>query len=889
SSQNHGPTKHKRSRSMNSSRNALPTEQAKRKRRPSSPHPKNVADDERAENPADDDQETRTRESPKQGDRWSFDNGSEARAGPSKRIIKASRRVSSDGGFFKMPELPTRPTMPGSLWPRSPTPAEWSRKSLYPELPAPTAAVKSGLSTTPTTSPAVRRDPSPDSARPPKRARSRRRSSVRFAPQVVRHPAPPERSPTPGAEENPLPQEDTAKSQPDAAPPSARRVKVEEEDEIVILDKMPTPPPASTSSSRGRSTQVSKSLGSSSGTASSSQNPPTGKANSLPAEEPNLLPPNLADMSISELTSNTKMTRKGKGKEVDRQVTDNNVTTQPGDELDPTENDKIRQLEEEIERLKNELSIRSSTNSSTSDPPPAPPAPPLPPPGYIAIPATSWANGQHPSQRGLPLPKPKARKSLQSIVPAETMEKFLSELKTIKLRNTGSGSGSTVSPYTMRQNANSQAASQATSEISTGLQSLRAGLKRKRISEDAADEIHNGLRMSTTLLRLRVPLMIPFADEAVRRRFETSSATQEVHESHEGESFVSQAPSAANSSQSQSSQNGRSQRGNDPMAISWSYPGPMRPVRASQPENTSTSSSIPTRERGLHRSLAAPPVPLPIPGQGGSDMTTPSLCSDTEVDAENEQDSLEQYPVARDEVLTPPAEEDLRHVQPLAGPSKRPRSPPKVTNAPGRKSDLRLEELNTLSEAEARPEERDSRGSKPAARISQPEPENAEGDGAPEPLLRDPSPETAAAYEEYTVPVQLSTPPLESSAIHRIPTPGLKLSQVQDTKGKRRIDDSLSLDEEIRRVAANERIADLDIDFELEGITDAEALRALEEDTTVYVGLGTRPRGSGFVSGGGAAGVAVTMDPPHRRQPSGDAPSKMRSRIPVPKPLSRSR
>lgn len=85
SSQNHGPTKHKRSRSMNSSRNALPTEQAKRKRRPSSPHPKNVADDERAENPTDDDQETGTRDSSKQGDRWSFDNGSEARPGQSLR------------------------------------------------------------------------------------------------------------------------------------------------------------------------------------------------------------------------------------------------------------------------------------------------------------------------------------------------------------------------------------------------------------------------------------------------------------------------------------------------------------------------------------------------------------------------------------------------------------------------------------------------------------------------------------------------------------------------------------------------------------------------------------------------------------------------------------
>lgn len=254
-----------------------------------------------------------------------------------------------------MPELPTRPTMPGSLWPRSPTPAEWSRKTLYPEVPAPTATVKSGLSTTPDTSPVVRRDPSPDSSRPPKRARSRRRSSVRFAPQVVRHPPPPERSPTPGAEEDPLPQEDRVRSQPDAAPGSPRRVKVEEEDEIVILDKMPTPPPASTSSSRGRSTQVSKSLGSSSGPASSRQNPSSQQVTSLPAEAPNILPPNLADMSISELASNTKTTGKGKGKEVDRQVTDNHVTTQPRNGSEPNEIDKIRQLQEEIERLKNEV------------------------------------------------------------------------------------------------------------------------------------------------------------------------------------------------------------------------------------------------------------------------------------------------------------------------------------------------------------------------------------------------------------------------------------------------------------------------------------------------------------------------------------------------------
>lgn len=149
-----------------------------------------------------------------------------------------------------------------------------------------------------------------------------------------------------------------------------------------------------------------------------------------------------------------------------------------------------------------QLSVRSSTNSATTVPPPPPPAPPLPPPGYIAIPATTWANGQHPSQRGLPPPMPKPRKSLQPMVPAETMEKFLSELKTVKLRNTGSGTGMTISPYTMRQQANNNAASLATSELSAGLQSLRAGLKRKRIAEDANDEAHQGLRMFDTIFHV---------------------------------------------------------------------------------------------------------------------------------------------------------------------------------------------------------------------------------------------------------------------------------------------------------------------------------------------------------------------------------------------------
>ncbi|KAG9016645.1 hypothetical protein FRB90_002712 [Tulasnella sp. 427] len=939
SSQNNSNVKHKRSRSTASSRSAVPSELAKRKRRPSSPHPKNLTDEEDPNMADGNEEEGNSVQSTSKSDiRRPLGKESNDRPGPSKRPIKTSRRISSEGGVFKMPELPTRPTMPGSLWPRSPTPADWNRQPLHPEVPAPISTSKPAQSTTPTTSPNVHRDPSPESSRPPKRARSRRRSSVRFAPQAVLHPAPPARSPTPTAEDVADSLNEAAPNPTESAGSQPTQVKVEDDDEIVILDKMPSPPPAA--SSRGRSTKVSKHLGSiSPGTSSGAK----GVAESAPEddEEERGLQPNLADMSVSELLWNAETTGKGKGKEVARKVDGPNVPEQQSEEdSQSSENARIRRLEEEIERLRNELSFHSSTNSSVVDPPPPPPAPPLPPAGYIAIPATSWANGHHPSQRPADA-NPRARKSLQSIVPAETMEKFLSELKTVKLRNTGSGTTSTVSPYTMRQAANSSAVSLASSEMTAGLQSLRAGLKRKRAS-DGAEELQNGLH------------------EAVRRRFDATSPTHQIHESHGDDSFASQGSSGASSSRSQSSQNGRSQRSNDPMAISWSYPGPIRPFRASQPEDASSTSAV-AREPGLHRSLAAPPVPLPIPGLGGSDLTTPSLSSDTEVDGENEQDYVEPYSAARDEVLTPPAEEDLRHIQTLPGPSKSVGLHSKAAIS-GRQSDLRLEELDTQIRQRPHTTQQEALQTKPApARISQvrrvshpppvqgspnvflsrqpksplpaqhvrkplpparatssrkdgphqptlnesqassstfhlhtsavilqPEPDMAQGDGESEQLLSGPTPGTPA-YEEYSIPVQLSTPPLETSTRHRIPTPGLKLSQLQDPKGKRRADDSLSLDEEMRRVSANERIADLDIDLDLEGLTDAEILQALEADTTVYAGLGSRTKTYGYTSGGGAAGTAVTMDPGLRRQQSGEAPAKMKSRIPIPKPLSRSR
>lgn len=87
-------------------------------------------------------------------------------------------------------------------------------------------------------------------------------------------------------------------------------------------------------------------------------------------------------------------------------------------------------------------------------------------------------------------------------------------------------------------------------------------------------------------------------------------------------------------------------------------------------------------------------------------------------------------------------------------------------------------------------------------------------------------------------------------------------------------DESLSLDEELRRVSANERIADLELGFELgdHHFRRGEELYPDGEDDGVYVGFGTRDsRYTRFTGGGGGGGVPVTADDGRRVDRSGDA------------------
>lgn len=244
---------------------------------------------------------------------------------------------------------PKHITMPGSLFPRSPTPAELRDGYLESQVPT-------GPSTTPLGEPVSASN-----------RKARRRSSlagkVRFATHALQHP-PPERSPSPeeasqGPTENSLEgqnygegeEEERAEgpnhpnSAKSSAPPKtsepAITVKEEEDDEIIILDRMPTPPLAASQSKSIERPTTSK---------GTQQRP----ARSKPVQLPPISPPSpqrdMSDLSISDLTSKDK----GKGKEVYPEPVASSSSNSSRHET--PEHDRIKQLEAELERLRAEVS-----------------------------------------------------------------------------------------------------------------------------------------------------------------------------------------------------------------------------------------------------------------------------------------------------------------------------------------------------------------------------------------------------------------------------------------------------------------------------------------------------------------------------------------------------
>lgn len=239
--------------------------------------------------------------------------------------------------------------MPGSLFERSPTPAEYREPTKRTRTP----------------SSARRGRPAARPAASTSRSQSRTRSSsrVRFAPQVIRHPP---REPTPSSESEeddeessdalsrPAPPTSPTTQDVDHPPPSAVKpasqtapapeyIKVEDDDEIVILDRMPTPPP-------NRPPKVKKPA-----TAPPPPKLARAPAPSSPERERSVDGPahlfnGNTTMSPSEFLRQMPRVASG-SKEPSRKGKEKDVSEQQQNE-ESTGDDRIRRLEDELARLR---------------------------------------------------------------------------------------------------------------------------------------------------------------------------------------------------------------------------------------------------------------------------------------------------------------------------------------------------------------------------------------------------------------------------------------------------------------------------------------------------------------------------------------------------------
>ncbi|KAG8904091.1 hypothetical protein FRB99_002291 [Tulasnella sp. 403] len=523
---------------------------------------------------------------------------------------------------------------------------------------------------------------------------------------------------------------------------------------------------------------------------------------------------------------------KGKAREVQVDEQDDTGERETAGQEDPGR-ERIKQLEEEVQRLKEQLAKSGPGRDSPLPPPPAPPAPPLPPPGYIAIPATSWANGpRHPSQR-TPIIKPKVNKTLKPSVPLESMDAFLSELRTAKLRNTRPDQN--MSPLTLRKSTHSVQETANTSTVSTGLQSLRASLRRKRPLE-AEDEtsMHteaDGEPEQTNNSREQEALTPPDEDDVVE--VDRIDVPQEHHQ---------RIPSmrARNSDLQLDDLQPLGRRLNLVPAVKQA-PNPLPQQRPSgQADKTKSSHTGPVP--GTPNVFSARPPKSPLPHQKVAQKPKPPARAATS------------------------SHNGVPHAQ---SPSPSPQTTRRFVHPPELSDDEDAGESTTPLQL---PTKEVSAG---RARQSHLQPRVSQAD-------------LITFTPSHNGPSSSKQVPRDDA---REEEQSLARSLYQARKARRRFAESFSLDEELRRVAVNDRIAELELgelgDTTMGGGTQGDV--ELEQD--VLVGFGTKPKNSTFTSGGGGGGVPVAVDNGNSsfRSEASDSSFRMKSRIPVPKGLNRSR
>ncbi|KAF8558104.1 hypothetical protein OG21DRAFT_1286076 [Imleria badia] len=277
---------------------------------------------------------------------------------------------------------------------------------------------------------------------------------------------------------------------------------------------------------------------------------------------------------------------------------------------------RIKALEEEVRRLKEELS-RSQVRASLPPtcPPPAPPPPPPPPPPLqlridttpctpTSMFATARASLRHamtPVEAPINNPGLRTKRQGQPTVnvPSEKMAAFLHEIKTAKLRKVGSGANAMGGDGVAGPSGLSKSVSVTSSSASTGPAKLSAKeLLRRR-----------------SLASLRVPIGSSLAAPVPLSTLATSKGP---------EVRVGQKRKA------------------DTLGVDEASGVPAkRRMTQSSFQSSSRISAASSSEISSRSSLSLPPRPL---STNETDVTTPSLCSDNDRDENSIEDRVPSTP-----------------------------------------------------------------------------------------------------------------------------------------------------------------------------------------------------------------------------------------------------
>ncbi|KAI0749856.1 hypothetical protein C8Q80DRAFT_1164333 [Daedaleopsis nitida] len=277
---------------------------------------------------------------------------------------------------------------------------------------------------------------------------------------------------------------------------------------------------------------------------------------------------------------------------------------------------RIRMLEEEVARLRAQLALKTDGNTAVMPPPPPPPPPPLfrpPAAGTSSGGSTNFLASVRANLKPTappveaPINGARTRKTGQPTfnVPSDKMAAFLREMKSVRLRRVGGAAGSMGPPSFPSSAAGDVAGEIPRSTSGSGMSEAR----RAAILGDTSFDTGVAARIFIGEKRKRDELEEPIAGPSKRR--ETTLIRPDTTG---GSSSGSSSQSSSSSSTSQSSE-----------ATSHSS------ASSTQSRMTASDASL----SHASRSKTGPQLRIWPARSTGTDITTPSLCSDTEDPSED--------------------------------------------------------------------------------------------------------------------------------------------------------------------------------------------------------------------------------------------------------------